>query len=116
MISPFLYTLSGTQGYTYTAVGKGYPAIAFSGGNGAQRSYKTVVNQTAAGYADPATIQAQLAVKLINQLIDSVPKKERLLPLGFGMKYDHPRPLAPKDFCSGTNLFQREHSHNLKCD
>lgn len=33
-LGPFLYTLSGTNGYTYAAVGRGIPAIAISGGNG----------------------------------------------------------------------------------
>jgi len=38
-LGAFLYTLSGTAGYTYSSVGRGIPAIAFSGGNGEQRSY-----------------------------------------------------------------------------
>lgn len=33
-LGPFLYTLSGTAGYTYSSVGRGSPAITFSGGNG----------------------------------------------------------------------------------
>ncbi|KAI5361359.1 putative survival protein SurE [Septoria linicola] len=54
----FLYTLSGTAGYTYSSVGRGYPAIAFSGGNSEQRSYTWINQTTASGHPDSATIQA----------------------------------------------------------
>jgi len=39
-LGPFLYTLSGTMGGTYSAVGRNIPGIAFSGANSEQRSYQ----------------------------------------------------------------------------
>jgi len=83
---PFLYTLSGTMGGTTAAVGRGLPGIAFSGGNGDQRSYTWINATTPSGYPDPATIQGQLAVKLVNKLIKGTPAGKRLLPLGYGLK------------------------------
>ncbi|KAF2170511.1 hypothetical protein M409DRAFT_64222 [Zasmidium cellare ATCC 36951] len=89
-LGPFLYTLSGTAGYTYASVGRGYPAIAFSGGNSEQRSYQWINQTTASGHPDPATIQAQLALKVVNALIKSTPPGERLLPLGYGLAVNTP--------------------------
>lgn len=89
-LGPFLYTLSGTAGYTYSSVGRGYPAIAFSGGNSEQRSYQWINQTTPSGYPDPATIQAQLALKVVNALIKNTPKGERLLPLGYGISVNTP--------------------------
>ena len=79
-LGPFLYTLSGTIGATYAAVERSLPAIAFSGGNDAQRSYKEINKTTPSGYPDPATIDAQLSVALVNQLAKNA-KKSPLLPL-----------------------------------
>ena len=84
-LGPFLYTLSGTAGYTYSSVGRGYPAIAFSGGNGEQRSYQWINQTTPSGYPDPATVQAQLAVKVVQTLVNNTQAGERLLPLGYGI-------------------------------
>lgn len=89
-LGPFLYTLSGTAGYTYTSVGRGYPAIAFSGGNSEQRSYTWINQTTASGYPDPATIQAQLAVDVINSLVNSTRAGQRILPLGYGLSVNTP--------------------------
>lgn len=89
-LGPFLYTLSGTAGYTYASVGRGYPAIAFSGGNPEQRSYTWINKTTASGFPDPATIQAQLAVKVVNALINATKPGERLLPLGYGVSVNTP--------------------------
>ncbi|KAF7198094.1 Acid phosphatase [Pseudocercospora fuligena] len=89
-LGPFLYTLSGTAGYTYASVGRGYPAIAFSGGNPEQRSYTWINKTTASGHPDPATIQAQLAVKVVQALVKATPKGERLLPLGYGISVNTP--------------------------
>jgi len=89
-LGPFLYTLSGTAGYTYSSVGRGYPAIAFSGGNGEQRSYQWINATTPSGYPDPATIQAQLAVDIVNSLVNSTRAGERILPLGYGVSVNTP--------------------------
>ena len=88
-LGPFLYTLSGTIGATYAAVERSLPAIAFSGGNGAQRSYKEINKTTPSGYPDPATIDAQLSVKLVNQLVKNG-NKSQLLPLGYGLNVNYP--------------------------
>ena len=89
-LGPFLYTLSGTAGYTYASVGRGYPAIAFSGGNSEQRSYQWINKTTASGHPDPATIQAQLAVKVVQALVKNTKKGERLMPLGYGISVNTP--------------------------
>lgn len=89
-LGPFLYTLSGTAGYTYASVGRGYPAIAFSGGNSEQRSYQWINKTTASGAPDPATIQAQLAVKVVRAMVNSTKPGERILPLGYGVTVNTP--------------------------
>lgn len=89
-LGPFLYTLSGTAGYTYSSVGRGYPAISFSGGNGEQRSYQWINQTTPSGYPDPATIQAQLAVDVVTSLVNSTKRGERILPLGYGLSVNTP--------------------------
>ena len=88
-LGPFLYTLSGTIAATYAAVERSLPAIAFSGGNGAQRSYKEVNKTTPSGYPDPATIDAQLSVALVNQLAKQG-NGSQLLPLGYGLNVNYP--------------------------
>ena len=85
-LGPFLYKLSGTIGATYAAVYRSIPAIAFSAGNGGQRSYTNVSNATPIGLPDPATIDAQLSVSLVNQLVANTPAGQRILPLGYGIK------------------------------
>lgn len=89
---PFLYTLSGTMGATYAAVGRGIPGIAFSAFNNNQRSYKTIDrNVTAEGYpVDTATINAQLSVKLVNELARSAKPGQPLLPPGYGINVNYP--------------------------
>lgn len=89
-LGPYLYTLSGTIGATYAAVERSLPAIAFSGGNGRQRSYKEVNETTPSGYPDPATVDAQLSVALVNQLAKNAKKSQSLLPLGYGLSVNYP--------------------------
>ncbi|KAF2091702.1 5'/3'-nucleotidase sure [Saccharata proteae CBS 121410] len=90
-LGSFLYTLSGTMGATYAAVGRGIPAIAFSAGSeGGQRGYKEINETTAAGLPDPATINAQLTVSFVEQLVRSTAKGQRLLPLGYGINVNLP--------------------------
>ena len=88
-LGPFLYTLSGTIGATYAAVERSLPAIAFSGGNDGQRSYKEINKTTPSGYPDPATVDAQLSVALVNQLAKNG-NKSQLLPLGYGISVNYP--------------------------
>lgn len=103
---PFLYTLSGTMGATYAAAGRGIPAISFSASNDTQRSYKEVDRSvTAEGLpTDPATLNARLAVKLVNELARSAaqpgPAKQPLLPSGYGLNVNFPEiSSAPGSSC-----------------
>lgn len=89
-LGPFLYTLSGTLGYTYVSVGRDVPAIAFSSGNDDHRFYKEVNTTTSSGYPDPATIQGQLVVDIVNALVNNTPAGERLLPSGYGISVNTP--------------------------
>ena len=107
-MGPFLYTLSGTAGYTYSSVGRGIPAIAFSGGNGDQRSYQWINATTPSGYPDPATIQAQLAVKIVNTLANNTAPGERPLPQGLWHLCQHP----PRHLFDERLLCQTHRSSN----
>lgn len=88
-LGPFLYTLSGTIGATYAAVDRGYPAIAFSGGDSVQRSYKQLNQTNPSGLPDPATIEAQISVSIVQQLVANA-KGGRLLPPGYGISVNYP--------------------------
>ncbi|TVY51822.1 Acid phosphatase [Lachnellula cervina] len=91
-LGPFLYTLAGTLGATYTAVERGIPAIGISGGYSVQTPYYDVNTTTKAGLKDPATIMAQLSANLAQQLIASVAAQGGgpLLPLGYGINVNIP--------------------------
>lgn len=89
-LGPFLYTLSGTMGSTYAAVGRGIPGIAFSGGNSEQRSYQWINKTTPSGAPDPATILGALAVEVVEQLVKNTKKGHRLLPIGYGINVNNP--------------------------
>ena len=75
-----------STGGTYAAIGRNIPGIAFSGGNSEQRSYTWINETTPSGYPDPATVQGQLAVDIVQQLVKGTPAGQRLLPLGYGIK------------------------------
>ncbi|KAI8998912.1 5'/3'-nucleotidase sure [Trametes punicea] len=84
---PFLYTLSGTIGATYTAVERGIPAIAFSAGNSTHRSFTTNTGES----NDPANLAANVAANLVRALSDKVNvSQERLLPFGIGLTVNIP--------------------------
>ncbi|TVY22227.1 Acid phosphatase [Lachnellula hyalina] len=91
-LGPFLYTLAGTLGATYTAVERGIPAIGISGGYSVQTPYYDVNTTTKAGLKDPATIMAQLSANLAQQLINSIAAQGGgpLLPLGYGINLNIP--------------------------
>ncbi|OCT51594.1 Acid phosphatase [Cladophialophora carrionii] len=86
----FYYTLSGTIAGTYAAIQRNLPGIAFSGANSEQRSYTWINKTTPSGHPDPATIQAQLATNLVNQLVNATRGKDRILPLGYGLNVNTP--------------------------
>ncbi|KAF2104425.1 5'/3'-nucleotidase sure [Rhizodiscina lignyota] len=89
-LGTFFYTLSGTAGYTYNSIGRGYPGIMFSGGNSEQRSFEWINKTTPSGFPDPATIQAQLAVDIVETLVKNSKPGERLMPLGYGISVNTP--------------------------
>lgn len=70
--------------------GRGVPAIAFSAANNVQTSYQNISQNTATGLADPSTIQAQLAVKLVNQLVNNTKAGQPILPTGYGISVNTP--------------------------
>ena len=74
---------------SYAAVERSIPAIAFSGGNGAQRSYKEINATTNSGYPDPATVDAELSVQIVNQLAKNG-NASQLLPFGYGLSVNYP--------------------------
>ncbi|MCJ1447143.1 MAG: hypothetical protein MMC23_007652 [Stictis urceolatum] len=87
----FLFTLSGTIGSTYAAVGRGIPGIAFSGGSlYGHRSYELVNKTTKSGFPDPATVYAQLSTDLVNQIAKTRKKGKPLFPLGYGLNVNYP--------------------------
>jgi 5'-nucleotidase len=107
-LGPFLYTLAGTLGATYTAVERGIPAIGFSGENSVQTPYYWVNETTPAGLKDPATIYGQLAADLAQQLITNVAKSGggRLLPFGYGINVNIPAITSFKDSsCTAPKYF-----------
>lgn len=95
-LGPFLFTLSGTIGATYTAVERGIPAIAFSGAYSVSSPYFLVNETTAAGLEDPATITAKLAANLVQTLVEKA-KGSRILPLGYGINVNIPLITSYKD-------------------
>ncbi|KAH7379028.1 5'/3'-nucleotidase sure [Cadophora sp. MPI-SDFR-AT-0126] len=108
-LGPFLYTLAGTLGATYTVVERGIPAIGISGAYGVQTPYYWVNEITAAGLDDPATIMGQLSANLAQQLITNVSKAGggRLLPLGYGINVNIPLITSFKsDNCTNPPFIQ----------
>ncbi|KIW95165.1 5'/3'-nucleotidase SurE [Cladophialophora bantiana CBS 173.52] len=96
----FFYTLSGTIGGTFAAIQRNIPGVAFSGGDSEQRSYAWINKTTASGYPDPATIQAQLATNLANQLVNSSQGARPLMSAGFGLNVNTPVITSPtNDSC-----------------
>ncbi|OAA65816.1 acid phosphatase [Niveomyces insectorum RCEF 264] len=95
---PFLYTMSGTMGATYTAVGRGIPAMAFAAVYGTHTPYYRTNASTTAGLQDPATITGRLAANLAQAFIDKAAARNkdnnsgggRILPLGYGVSVNIP--------------------------
>lgn len=83
-LGPFLYTLSGTMGATYAAVGRSIPAIAFSGSN-KNMPYFNVTNST-----NSYTYTAVVSAKIIKSFIDATPKGQAIFPLGYGANVNIP--------------------------
>ena len=90
-LGPYLYTLSGTIGTTHVAVERSPPAIAFSGGNGRQRSQEEV-NKTnllrlpqSRHRRRPALRRSRKPTRQNREQISQL-----LLPLGYGLSVNYP--------------------------
>ncbi|KAF1987415.1 sure-like protein [Aulographum hederae CBS 113979] len=81
---PFLYTLSGTLGATYAAVGRSIPAIAFSASND-ETPYTAITNSS-----NTATYVAQVSAKIVKSFVSNTPKGQAILPLGYGINVNIP--------------------------
>ena len=103
-----LYTLSGTIGGTYAAVGRGIPGIAFSGGSlYGQRSYLNINQTTNTSYPDPATIYAQLSTSLVNQLANNTKPGKPIFPSGYGLNVNYPSITSlTNDSCVAPSFYQ----------
>ncbi|KAM7192943.1 acid phosphatase precursor [Naviculisporaceae sp. PSN 640] len=98
-LGPFVWTLSGTAGAAYAATGRGLPAIAISGSNGAE-PYYNVLNSS-----HPAYQVASVAHRVVKGVIESAkkmdkPKNTPLLPLGYGLNVNIP----PVDLSNYTDV------------
>ncbi|KAF2403426.1 5'/3'-nucleotidase sure [Trichodelitschia bisporula] len=92
---PFMYTMSGTMGAAYSAIGRGVPALALSADSyGPGRNFKGLVAHTQSGWPDPATIIANLSTTLVNQLAAG---SKPLLPPGYGLTVNYPKVTSLKD-------------------
>ena len=100
----------------YAAVERSIPAIAFSGGNGAQRSYLEINKTTPSGHPDPATIDAQLSVEIVNQLAKKGDKSQ-LLPFGYGINVNYPEITSLQDSkCVKPPFFQTRMTGGAEVD
>ncbi|VVT50233.1 uncharacterized protein SAPINGB_P002667 [Magnusiomyces paraingens] len=95
---PGLFTLSGTIGATYYAVGRGIPAAAFSA-DYSNHSYYKDVNGFLPNKDDDSfysNIYAKTVVaKLVDALATAAGDNDRLLPLGVGLNINIPYVGAP---------------------
>ena len=101
---------------SYAAVERSIPAIAFSGGNDGQRSYFEINKTTPSGYPDPATIDAQLSVEIVNQLAKKG-NKTQLLPFGYGVSVNYPEITSlTNDRCVNPPFFQTRMTGGAEVD
>lgn len=88
-LSPGYYTLSGTVGATYSAVNRGYPAIAFSGTNSNNSFYQDDVSRENDDKFTP-NILAKKVVLLVDTLFNSSANHPNLLPVTTGLNVNFP--------------------------
>lgn len=86
-VGPMLYTLSGTMSATYFGVYRGYPAIAFSGSNNNNSFFKDSLDKDP---LNPANINANVTVELVEQIFDAQGVNSRALPIGVGLNVNIP--------------------------
>ncbi|KAI5448977.1 hypothetical protein NCC49_005710 [Naganishia albida] len=101
-LGPLVFTLSGTLGAAYVAVGRNIPAVAFSAGNSTKRSYK---DWNPEDPNDIANVHAKLGADLVSALAYGVDlaKGERVLPPGLGLNVNFPKINAT---CRGLPMVQ----------
>ncbi|GHJ89495.1 hypothetical protein NliqN6_5897 [Naganishia liquefaciens] len=101
-LGPLVFTLSGTLGAAYVAVGRGIPAVAFSAGNSTKRSYKDWDPEDP---TDIANVQAKLGADLVSALAYGVDtsKGEKVLPTSLGLNVNFPKINAT---CGGLPMVQ----------
>ena len=88
-LSPGFFTLSGTIGATYYSVGRGIPAIAFSGSNSNSSFYKDSLDLK--DKKEPSTIYAEKIVEFVDNLFKAHNNtKGPVLPLGYGVNVNFP--------------------------
>lgn len=88
-LSPSFYTLSGTMGATYTAVGRGLPAIAFSGSNGNNSFFKDDEAKENDDTFAP-NIYADKVVEFVEKLFASKKNLPYLMPFTTGLSVNFP--------------------------
>lgn len=98
-LSPGMYTLSGTIGATYSAVNRGYPAIAFSGSNSNNSFFKDDEDKES-DEMFPPNIYAKLIVEFVEQLFESKKNNPHLLPLTTGINVNLPAVGSQNEDCT----------------
>lgn len=88
-LSPGMYTLSGTIGATYTAVGRGLPAIAFSGSNGNNSFFKDDEGKENDTNFAP-NVYGKKVTEFVEKLFSSQKDYPHLLPLTSGVNVNFP--------------------------
>ncbi|KAF2636237.1 sure-like protein, partial [Massarina eburnea CBS 473.64] len=81
---PFVYTLAGTLGATYSAISRSIPGIAFSASNTAV-SYADIKNTS-----NPATWAAQVSFNIVEAFLNATGEEQEVLPLGYGVNVNIP--------------------------
>lgn len=97
-LSPGYYTLSGTIGATYSAVNRGYPAIAFSGTNSNNSFYQDDVDREDDDKFTP-NILAKKVVQLVDAVFNSSANHPYLLPITTGLNVNFPNVGDQDDSC-----------------
>lgn len=101
-LGPGTYTISGTIGSIYNAVYQGYPAIAISGSNGNNSFFKDGLNDDP---INPANINANKSVEIVNQILQAQGENQRALPLGVGLNVNIPKVGSQSDDeCTNPNF------------
>lgn len=84
-LGPFVYSLSGTLGATYSAVARSVPGIAVSASNDAVPYFNVSQDRN-----DPATKAAAVAFEVVNEFVHQTAEGQRVLPLGYGINVNIP--------------------------